>query len=405
MLSIDRIIGLSNKYEDYVIDMRRKIHMYPELSSKEFDTSNLILKELKKLNIPFRAKIAGTGILATLEGKEKGKTILIRAEMDALPIEEDSNFEYKSRKPNIMHACGHDVHTANLLGLANILSEIKEDFPGTVKFMFQTAEEKGGGCKKMLDDGLLEGENVDYTLALHIMPIEKGKILISRGNITANSDGFTIKVYGRNAHSSKPQDGIDTINIAGHIIVSLNSIIPKYLDPGDIATFTIGKIRGGKANNIIPDYVELTGMMRSLSDESRKILHKELNRIPKSIANSFGGSSEIIIRKGYPSVFNDVKLTEIIEDAFRTNYVDLVKDIKKDASDKDTHKYIVNHKPLLTADDFGYLSDLIPSVYFMIGTGDYGPQHSSKFFVDEKYIKLCTRTMALAVLELLDTEI
>lgn len=403
MSILDKIIKLSNKYEEHVINLRRKIHQNPELSFDEYGTRELIINELEKLGIEYERGIAGTGILATLYGKEEGKVLLLRAEMDALPIEEDIEIDFKSVNKGVMHACGHDVHIANLLGVAKILSDLKEEFNGTIKFMFQPGEEKGGGGRKMIAEGILQNPKVDAAIALHIMPIRQGEILISNSNITAYSDGFTIKVYGKSAHTSKPQDGVDAINIAGNIIVSLNSIISKHLDPRDAATFSIGKIKGGTSNNIVPDYVELSGMIRATTKESRNIIRGKSESISKGIANTFGGDCSFEIREGYPSIFNDEVLTESIRNSFRTNYLEMIKDIdEKIYKENDINKYIINHKPLLTADDFGYISNIVPSTYYMVGTGDFAPGHSSKFFVDERYIKLCTRTMALAALEYLN---
>lgn len=400
---LEKIFNLSNKYEEYVINLRRRIHQNPELSFSEYNTSELIISELEKLGLEYIKEIAGTGVIATLHGKEDGKVILLRADMDALPIEEDVEIEFISANKGVMHACGHDVHTANLLGVAKILSDLKEEFNGTIKFMFQPGEEKGGDGRKMIAEGILNNPKVDAALSLHIMPIRQGEILISNSNITAYSDGFTIKVYGRSAHTSRPQDGVDAINIAGNIIVSLNNIISKHLDPRDAATFSIGKILGGTSNNIVPDYVELSGMIRSTTKASRDIIREKLESISKGIANTFGGDCSFEIREGYPSIFNDEELTELIRISFRTSYLEMIKDIdEKIYKENDINKYIINHKPLLTADDFGYISNIVPSTYYMVGTGDFAPGHSPKFFVDERYIKLCTRTMALAAMKYLN---
>lgn len=399
---LDKILELSNKYEDYVIDIRRKIHQNPELSFKEFETSRLVLEELDKIGVEARGGIAGTGIMAELKGKDQGKEILLRAEMDGLPIEESGDHDFKSQSPGIMHACGHDVHTANLLGVAKILVDLKDDFNGSVKFIFQPGEEKGGGCKKMLDEGILDNENIHAALALHIMPIEKGRILISNNNISAYSDGFTIKVYGKSAHTSKPGDGIDAINIASHIVVSLNSIISKKLNPHEIATFSVGRIQGGRSNNVVADYVELRGMIRAVTKDSRDKIRNQIKTISESVAKSFAGSVVVEIRQGYPSIINDVKTTDLLRNIFKSNYMDLIKDIdEKSLDENNVDDYIISHSPLLSADDFGYISAKFPATYYMVGTGNYGPGHSPDYFVDEKYIKLCTRTMTLGVLDLL----
>lgn len=227
MVPIERIIGLSNKYEQETINLRREFHKHPELAFNEYHTSEVIIEELKSMGIEFTKGLAGTGVMGVVKGKEKGKVILLRAEMDALPIEEDLDLDFKSNNIGIMHACGHDVHMANLLSVARILVDLKHAFNGTIKLLFQPGEEKGGGAKKVIAEGILDNPKVQAAIGMHIMPIEKGQILISSGNITAYSDGFTIKIIGKQAHTSKPEDGVDAINIAGHIIVALNSIISK----------------------------------------------------------------------------------------------------------------------------------------------------------------------------------
>ena len=394
MSIINKIISLSNEYEDYVLNIRRRIHENPELSFKEYETSKLVISELKKIGLDVTGDIAGTGILASLKGKREGKVLLIRGDMDALPIEEEVDLKFKSKNKGVMHACGHDVHTANLLGLAKILAQLKDEIRGTVKFIFQPGEEKGGGGRKMIEEGILLKPKVDMALALHIMPIKAGDILLSKGNITASSDGFTIKIFGRASHTSRPQDGVDAINIAGSVISSLNTIISKNIDPRDSVTFSIGKIQGGTYNNIVPDYVELKGMIRSLDREARDIVIEKIKSVSEGIATTFGGSCEVEIREGYPSVVNNSELTDILRTSFKENLKVLSDGISDSVE-------VINHRPLLTADDFGYISQEIPSVYYMVGTGDYAAGHSPNFYVDEKYIKLCTRTMALAAWELL----
>lgn len=405
MINLKKIISLTNQNEAYVIDKRRSIHQNPELSFQEENTSKLVIRELDNLGLEVEEGIAGTGIVATLQGKGEGKTVLLRAEMDALPINEEADVFFKSYKPGVMHACGHDVHTANLLGVAKILASLKEEFDGTVKFMFQPGEEKGGGCKKMLEDKVLERHPVDMAMALHIMPIRAGEILISAGNITAYSDGFLIEVYGKSAHSSRPEEGIDAINIAAHIVVGLNSIISRKIDPRDTATLSVGTVEGGRSNNIISDHVVLRGIIRSSSEKVRNIIREQISDISKGIAAAYGGSSTVKINEGYPSIVNNQALTELITNSFTKNYMEFIRDIDDDIyRTKFSTKWVIPHRPLLTADDFAFIAKRVPSVYYMVGTGDHAPGHSSKFLVDEKYIKLCTRTMVLGALELLEVK-
>lgn len=406
---VDQVIELSNKYEDEIIDIRRQIHQNPELAFNEFKTSELVANELSQLGFEVTSGLASTGVLGILKGKEEGKVLLLRADMDALPIDEQVDLEFKSNVKGVMHACGHDVHTANLIGVAKILNQLKDEFNGTIKFLFQPGEEKGGGGKKVVELGILNNPNVDAALAMHIMPIKKGQILISNGAVTANSDGFTLKIYGKQAHTSKPEEGVDAINIAAHIIVALNSILAKNIDPYDVATFSIGSIKGGGANNIVPDFAQLNGMIRSLSSTARQTIIDRIKELSIGIANSFGGRCEFELREGYPSVINDDQMTDKIVESFSESYLRIIDDIDKEIyneiyNEKNLEQYIItNFKPLMNAEDFGFISSKIPSTFYMVGTGDYAPGHSPQFFVDEKYVKLCTRTMALAALEYLNS--
>lgn len=397
MDSIEKIIDICDKYEDETINLRRMIHGNPELSHKEYETSNMVEEYLINIGIEVK-RIGETGVLGIINGKEKGKTILLRADMDALPIDEETDLSFKSKNKGVMHACGHDVHTANLLIVSKILSELKDKWNGTVKLIFQPAEERGGGAKEMIDLGVLDDPKVDLAMALHIMPIESGKILINSENITAYSDGFKLKILGKKAHTRKPEEGIDAINIAAHIIVSLNSIISKNISPLDRATFSIGKISGGVASNIVADSVELKGMMRSLDSDARDIMKEKIEKMSKGIAESFGGHCEFIFNEGYPSVYNDRETTEKIANIFEENLLEIYTGFDM----VDQKEYILKDaNPIMAAEDFGFFSQKIPSLYYMVGTGDIGPGHSSRFFVDEKWIRLCTRTMVMATMSYL----
>ena len=320
--------------------------------------------------------------------------------MDALPINEETDLEFKSKNEGIMHACGHDVHTSNLLGVARILSELKDEFEGTVKFVVQPAEESGGGGREMVEEGVLENPRVDAAIALHIMPNEEGLIKISDKNITSYSDGFILEVKGLKAHTSRPQEGVDAINIAANIVVGLNSILSKNIDPFEVGTFSIGMIEGGKAANIVADNVILSGMIRTTSHEGRSIIKGKIEEISKGIAKAYGGGCDFEFKEGYPSVYNDVELTSGIRDLFTENYSDLVKDIDPE---KAKRKDLINAQgaTMLGAEDFGFFAQKVPSCFYVVGTGDFAPSHNSKFFVNEDYIKLCTRTMVLAALNYL----
>lgn len=403
MIDISRILEITNKYEDEIIANRRKIHENPELAFEEYETSIFVKSELAKYGIEIQEGTRGTGVIGILEGKRAGKVLLLRGDMDALPVEEATDLEFKSKNKGVMHACGHDVHTANLLGVAKILSELKDEFTGTVKFVFQPAEESGGGGRKMVADGVLENPKVDAAIALHIMPDEEGFITISDKNITSYSDSFTIDVKGKKAHTSKPQQGVDAINIAANIVVALNSILSKNIDPFEVGTFSIGKINGGDAINIVADNVELRGMMRTTSEDGRNIIRTKIEEISKGIARTYGGECSFKFIEGYPSVYNDERLTSMIKNEFIENYSVMMNDIDSKRANR-TDLINKERDTMLGAEDFGFFAQNVPSCFYMVGTGHYAPAHNPNFFVNEDYIKLCTRTMLIAALKYLNSK-
>lgn len=384
MNSLERIKDLSEKYKDKVIELRRTIHSNPELSFQEFNTSELVKKELQALGLEIQDNIAKTGVTAILKGRSEGKTLLLRADMDALPLQEEAPVSYASKNPGVMHACGHDYHTANLLGVAMILSEMKDDFDGTVKFAFQPAEENGGGGRSMVNEGVLDTPKVDAAMALHVMPGVEGQVSLAYGAASAYSDGFTLKIHGKKAHTSKPQDGVDAIVIAGHIIVSLQSILTRNIDPFAVSTFSLGKISGGNAPNIVPDYVEISGMMRNLDKDARKTLIANIENISKAITESMGGSFEFIFKEGYPSVVNESSMVDIVKEA-TNEYYSLV------CPNNDPNQFIsLGTKPMLGAEDFGFFAQRVPSCFFVVGSGIYAPSHNSSFQINDEEIATTT---------------
>nr|WP_300001700.1 M20 family metallopeptidase [Tissierella sp.] len=395
--NIEKIIETCDKYEDETIDLRRKIHENPELSNEEYETSQMVENYLLDLGIEVQ-RLGETGIVGTIHGKAKGKVLLLRADMDALPIQEKTDLSFKSKKNGIMHACGHDVHTSNLLIVSKILNELKDNWIGTVKVLFQPAEEKGGGGRDMIELGVLENPKVDMAMALHVTPVKSGEIVVERGNITAFSDAFDIIVKGKKAHTMKAEEGIDAINIASHIVVALNSIIIKNINSFDSATFSIGIINGGTAANIVSDRVDLRGMMRSLNSRSRDIMKKRIKEISKGTAEMFGGESEIIFTEGYPSVFNNKSMANDISKVFIKNSQELYKDLFIDHPEE----YILTEiDPVMASEDFGFFAQKIPSLYYLVGTGGGKSAHSSEFYVEEKWIKLCTRSMVVGAINFL----
>lgn len=397
----NKIIDLSNKYENYVINMRRKIHGNPELAFEEFETSDLIERELKDIGLEVM-RITETGVVGILncghENIEDKKVILLRADIDALPLQEETNLSFKSKNKGVMHACGHDVHTANLLGVARILKDMEDDLNGVFKFVFQHAEERGGGARELIEKGVLENPKVDVCIAMHVMPTEQGIIEIGKGNISSNSDEFIIQVLGERGHTSRPQEGVDAINIAGHILTSLNSIISRKIDPlHNVATYSIGKIQGGTASNIISDRVIMEGMMRTLDFESRDLLKEEIEKISRSTAQSFGGDIIFDFNEGYPSIVNNPTLVNKAGSLLRENMGIISSGIHEKRIDEILD---MNSKPMMASEDFGFYSIKVPSVYLRIGTGDIGAIHSQKFDIDEEYIKYMTRIMCILAISI-----
>lgn len=394
--SLKRLIRLSDEYEAYTLKNRREIHKNPELSFQEFRTAALVCRELDALSIPWGKSPVEPGIIAQIDSGRPGKLLMLRADMDALPIQEENDLEFRSERENVMHACGHDVHTANLLTVARILNEMKDCFNGRVKLVFQPGEESGGGGRRMIEQGLLD-EKPDACIGLHVFPWTQGKLVIGSGYLTAFSDGCTVKIHGKAAHSSTPEEGVDAIGIAAAIVTALNSVAARNISPMENSTLNVGKIAGGSAPNIIASECELSIMMRNITPDAREVMMEKINSISKGIAEAMGGSCEISFRQGYPSVYNDPEFT-----AFVTDTVENHREVLYDGiAEIPEHYLLTGSQARLIAEDFGFYSRQVPSCFIQVGTGVYAPAHSSRFMVDENCIKLCTRLMAAAALRFL----
>ena len=394
----EKLFHLVDEMKDYTVDIRRRIHQNPELSFHEFETSALIEQELTKAGIPYEKSPAAPGLIATIDSWKPGKLLMLRADMDALPIDEETDLPFKSRNNGVMHACGHDVHTANLLTVGIILNQMKEFWCGRIKLVFQPAEEHNGGGREMIKNGLMD-DLPDACLAIHVGSKPKGLIELGSGYRTAYSDRCTAKIHGRAAHSSTPQDGVDAILIAANIVQALNTITSRSLDPKDGATCNVGVIKGGRAGNIVADEAEIVCMLRNTNPVSRRIVFQRCRDICEHISAAMGGSCDTEILEGYPAVYNDPQLTQFVEHLIRDNteslYAGIEAGIPADYVD-------TNPGQSLGAEDFGFYAQKAPSCFIFIGTGEYAPAHSQKFQVDENYIQLCTRLMSLFALEFMN---
>lgn len=379
MLSlIDIEQRVSDIYDD-IIKIRRHIHQYPELGYEEEKTSKLVAKELRQCGIEVVEGVGGYGVVGLLKGQKPGKTLLLRADMDALPIQEETGLPYASKIPGKMHACGHDLHTAILLGASRVLSQYKETMRGNIKFVFQPAEECNpqGGAKAMIEAGVLENPKVDYALALHVWPdLKVGEIGLAKGPVSAQSDRLFIKILGKSGHASAPHQGIDAMVAAAHVMSSLQTIISRRVDPRDSVVITLGKISGGQRYNVICDKVELEGTVRIMTPGYENLMPKLIKQVVEGTASAHGARSSMEYIKGYPMVINDDKLTSLVEKFLNSQLEDItVKQIGQDTS----------------GEDFSFISRKVPSVYMKlgstpIGAKDFMPLHNSKAIFDEKSI-------------------
>ena len=271
------VLARADKYKGRIIELRRDFHMYPELGNEEVRTSGVVCEVLEGLGLKVQRGVAGTGVVGLLEGKVKGKTAALRADMDALPIQDKKNVAYSSRVEGKMHACGHDAHTAMLLGAAMVLADIRDRVNGAVKFIFQPAEESIGGAARMIEEGALKNPDVDAVFGLHVSPdLETGTVGIRYGIANACSDNVRIEILGKSAHGAHPDEGIDAIVVSAQVISALQQVISRGIDPLEPATLTIGTITGGKQANIIADMVKMTGTIRTLDSETRERVRRGL---------------------------------------------------------------------------------------------------------------------------------
>lgn len=376
--------------------IREHIHAHPELSFQEFETAQFIAAELNKLNIPFSQGIAGTGIVALIEGKNPSKRCLaIRAELDALPITELNDTPYKSQNEGIMHACGHDVHAACLLGVATLMNEMRDEWEGSLKLIFQPGEEMHpGGGSLMIAEGVLNNPTVDAILALHVYPhLPAGIVGFKAGQYMASTDEVFIKIAGKGGHAALPHQTIDPIAIAAQMIVSLQQIISRKSNPIVPSVLSFGKIVGGTANNIIPDVVEIEGTLRTMDEEWRAQAHQLIKDIATNTAMSFGATATVTIPKGYPSLFNNEKLTEQIRSLAKTY---LGENQVKELSLR------------MTADDFAFYGQQIPGCYFRLGTNTNNEKHTAsvhnaQFDIDEDALSTGVGLMTFAAYSYLQT--
>lgn len=377
---------------EWLVQLRRDFHRLPELGNAEFATSKRISFCLDEMHIPYR-QVAGTGLVALIDGGRPGKTIAIRADMDALPIMDAKNVSYKSQVPGVMHACGHDAHVAILLGVGKILKECG-GFNGVAKLMFQPAEETVGGAKRMIDEGALEDPKVDAAFCLHVHPeLAAGTIGLKYGQVNAASDMLKIKVYGKSAHGAYPHLGVDAIAIAAHIVTGLQNIVSRAVDPRDSAVISLGTIQGGTQGNIIADEVVMMGIVRTLTNRVREEVVMKIDQLVQMTAAAHGGRAEVLWTEGYPELINSDR------------YVDLVR--QNAAEMLGSGKIQLIDKPSMGVEDFAYFLREVPGVYWNLGCGNTAKGivhslHNQHFDIDEDCLPVGVAVQAVNVLEALN---
>lgn len=403
-LTVDKTTALRiekeiRKHNLEIIKIRRFLHMNPELSNREYETAKLVSAKLISLGLEVKKGVAKTGVVALLRGSQQGATVGIRADMDALPIQELTDVPFKSLNPGVMHACGHDVHTSIALGTAMVLTALKDKIKGNIKFIFQPAEEgpppgEEGGASLMIKEGVLQEPSVGAIFGLHVWPEDLGKAYFIPGHMMASSDWFQIVIKGKSSHAARPHEGVDSIALASNIVVSLQSVISRTTNPTDPAVLTIGKISGGTRSNIIAEKVILEGTVRTLSDRNRKKIPQLMENIVKGITHSFGADYTFSYRKGPPSLYNHPELAKIMLPT-------LLKVLGEE--------HVKEINPQMVAEDFSYYCQEIPGFYFFLGAKNpaqetMAPLHNPYFNPDEGSITLGIKIMCHLLLDCLERQ-
>ena len=373
----DRVQQLSKEYFEETRATRRHIHANPELSFKEFKTAAFVADKLKALGITPTEGVAGTGLVATIEGKNpQSKVVALRADMDALPIVEANDVPYKSTVEGVMHACGHDVHTSSLLGVAKILTELKDEFEGTVKLIFQPGEETApGGASIMIKEGALQNPAPSKIIGQHVLPqMPTGKVGFRSGKYMASADEIYFTVHGKGGHGAMPELCIDPVLVTSHIIVALQQIVSRNASPKMPSVLTIGKVIANGATNVIPNKVEVAGTFRTFNEEWREKALQTLSKMATSIAEGMGATCEMNIVRGYPFLVNEPKLTA----QMRAAAVEFM-----------GAENVVDLDLWLAAEDFAYYSQQMDACFYRLGTGNVekgitSGVHTPTFDIDEQ---------------------
>lgn len=374
-----------------LVKFRRDLHMYPELSFHEVETPKKVADFLTNLGLEVKTGVGGSGVVGLLRGGKPGKTVALRADFDALPIQDEKEVDYKSRVPGVMHACGHDIHTAGLLGVAQVLSEVRDQLEGNVVFIHQFAEELApGGAKPMIEDGCLDGVDVIY--GAHVWSSEPiGTVGFVAGYAMAASDAFEIEIYGKGGHGASPHLTVDSLVVGSQLVLNLQQIVSRRVDPLKPAVVTVGSFASGQAFNVIPNTAKLVGTVRTFDEDVREMIEEAIGQIAKSTCEGAGATAKYLYKRGYPAVCNDPEETRRVEQLAQIMLGD--EKVKRMA-------------PIMGGEDFAYYLQEVPGTFFFVGGGNPQigatyPHHHPKFDVDERSMLITGKLFISAVLNYL----
>lgn len=381
-----KVRELSEKYLEKVIELRHELHKIPELGFQEFKTAEVIKRELEKLGIEFKSEVAKTGVVGIIRGKKPGKTLLLRADMDGLPIQEESRYEFKSEIKGQMHACGHDGHVSSLLGVAMILNELKDEIQGNIKLVFQPAEEGPGGARPMIEEGVLENPKVDMAFGCHLWPVYKsGKLIIKDGDMMSSSTLFDIKIIGKGGHASLPEKTIDPIVIGCQVINNIQNILSRGISTLKPAVVSCCSIKSGETYNVIPDTFEVKGTIRTFDDEIREVIIEKIEKILKGITEAYNAEYEFKVNRMYPALKNNHEAYKFVKDVFTKNFGE--------------ESVEVLEEPLMGSEDFAFFTKAVPATFFLVGIRDNQEDneallHHAKLYWEDKNLKNSMEAMA-----------
>jgi amidohydrolase len=376
----------------HLITHRRELHAIPELSFKEHETAHYIAERLDTLGVDKLTQgVSGTGVVAEIRGERPGRSLLVRADMDGLPLTETADVPFRSTNAGVMHACGHDVHMAIALELARFVAGRRHELPGMVRFAFQPAEEQAGGAKPMIDAGVLEG--IDRVVGLHVWSqLPTGQVAVPPGIVMASADMFTLTIRGRGGHGALPHLTVDAVVIAAEVVTALQTLVSRETSPAAPVVITLGSVHGGTAANIVAGEVVIKGTLRTFDAQLRRHLLARIARLAEGIAGAMRGSTEFRHESGTPPTINDAAMAQLVSEA---------------ASGVVGSEAVVPLEPLMVGEDFAYFLEARPGCFFLLGGAPEGPpvvHHTPEFRIDERCLPIGFQVMAAAVLRLLQPD-